>query len=170
MLSLSITLAALTALTVPTASSAAPASTSFRIVGYEYAFTSTVGSFAGRGSGDAGETAFWNTVVKHDRLGPEPAYVNGGSLALTTRSAGGRLDAIAGRLTHHGGTITTLSRGPGCTNQRYRVVAALHDVRTRTTTGGSGEFTVTLTHYRKRLLGRCVAYKARVAGTASFTY
>jgi len=151
------------------ASSAAPASTSFRIVGYEYAFTSTVGSFAGRGSGDTGETALWNTVVKHDRLGTEPVFVNGGSFALTTRSAGG-LDAIAGKLTHHGGTITTLSRGANCTNQRYRVAAALHDVRTTTSTGGSGEFTVTLTHYRKRLFGRCLAYKARVVGTVTFTY
>ena len=168
--SLWIAVAASAALAVPAAGSADPASTTFRIVGYEYAFTSTVGSFAGKGSGDANERAVWNTVVKHDRLGSDPAYVNGGSLALTTRSASGRLDAIAGKLTYHGGTITTLSRGPDCTNQRYRVTATLQDVRTRTSTGGSGEFTVILTHYRKRLLGRCVAYKARVAGTATFTY
>src|SRR2546428_12224831 len=132
MLSLSTMLAALIALTVPMASSAAPASTTFRIVGYECAFRSTVGSFAGKGFGDAGDTAFWNTVVKHDRLGTEPAFVRGGSFALTTRSGGG-LDAIAGKLTHHGGTITTPSRGANCTHQRERLTAPRPGGRTTTT-------------------------------------
>jgi hypothetical protein len=167
---LSIALAASAALVLPAAGSATPASTSFTIVGYEYAFTSTVGSFAGRGTGDASETALWNAVVKHDRLGTEPAYVNGGSFAMATRSAGGGLDAVAGSFTHHGGTITTISRGANCTNQRYRVAAAVQDVRTLTSAGGSGQFAVTLTHFRKRLFDRCVAYKARVDGTVAFTY
>jgi hypothetical protein len=158
------------ALAAPAAGSAAPASTSFDVVGYEYAFTSTVGSFAGKGAGDADETAIWNAVVKHDRLGQQPAYVNGGTFGLTTRSSGGHLDAVVGTLVHHGGTITTLRRGANCTNQRYRVTAALQDVRTRTSSGGEGQLLVTLTHYRKRILGRCVAYKARVAGTVGFTY
>jgi hypothetical protein len=158
-------------LAVPTAGSAAPASTSFAVVGYEYAFTSTVGSFAGRGTGNADEKALWNVVVRHDRLGgAQPAYVNGGTFALTTRSSGGHVDAVAGTLTHHGGTITTLRRGANCTNQRYRVTAALQDVRTRTSSGGSGQLAVTLTHYRKRILARCVAYKARVVGAVDFTY
>ena len=165
-----VALAAWAALALPAAGSAAPTSTSFTIVGYEYAFTPTVGTFAGGGRGDADETAAWNAVVKHDRLGSVPAYVNGGSVAMTTRSATGSLDAIVGTLTYHGGTITTLERGANCTNQRYRVTAALHGVRTTTSEGGSGELAVTLTHYRKRLLDRCVAYKARVAGTVSFTY
>jgi hypothetical protein len=29
---------------------------------------------------------------------------------------------------------------------------------------------VTLTHYRVRVLGSCVAYKARVAGSVTFSY
>jgi hypothetical protein len=158
------------ALGLPAAGSAAPASTSFTVNGYEYAFTPTVGSFAGRARGDAAETAVWNAVVKHDRLGAVPASVNGGSVTMATRSAGGVLDAVVGTLASHGGTITTLRRGANCTNQRYRVSATVEDVRTTTSAGGSGQFVVTLTHYRERLLGRCVAYMARVAGTVSFTY
>jgi hypothetical protein len=41
-------------LALPAAASP-PVSTSFSIVGYEYAFTSSVGSFAGNGSGNAGD-------------------------------------------------------------------------------------------------------------------
>jgi hypothetical protein len=73
---------ALAAVALPAAASSTPASTSFKIVGYEYAFTSTVGSFAGNGSGDAGGTAYWNATVKHDQLGSDPTYVNGGSFAM----------------------------------------------------------------------------------------
>src|SRR5437763_104295 len=57
------------ALLLPPAAAAEPASTSFTISGSEYGFTSTVGSFAGSGAGNAGETGFWNATVKHDRLG-----------------------------------------------------------------------------------------------------
>lgn len=155
---------------LPAAASATPASTSFKIVGYEYAFTSTVGSFAGRGSGDAGDTAAWNAYVKHDRLGSMPTFITGGSFAMATRSASGALDAVTGTFTYHGGTITTVNPGTNCTNQQYRVRGTLQDVLTTTSSGGSGELAVTLTHYRARLFGRCVAYKARIAGTVSFTY
>jgi len=55
-------------------------------------------------------------------------------------------------------------------NQTYQVVDTLKAVSTPTTSNGSGNFTVTLTHYRHRLLGRCIAYKARVSGKVSFTY
>jgi hypothetical protein len=155
---------------LPAAASAAPESTSFKIVGYEYAFTSTLGSFAGKGVGDAGDIAAWNANVEHDRLGSVPTYVNGGLFAMTSRSGSGAFDAVTGTLTYHGGTIATLNRGANCTNQQYRVTGTLEDVRTTTSAGGSGELAVTLTHYRARLFGRCVAYKARVAGTVSFTY
>jgi len=46
-------------LTFAPVASAAPTSTSFTIAGYEYAFTSTVGSFAGNGIGNARDTALW---------------------------------------------------------------------------------------------------------------
>src|SRR5256714_6479797 len=73
-----LALAAFAATVLPAAGSAAPASTSFAIVGYEYAFTSTVGSFAGTGAGNAGDTGPWNARVEHDPLRSSPTYVNGG--------------------------------------------------------------------------------------------
>jgi hypothetical protein len=150
--------------------SATPPSTSFKITGYEYAFTSTVGSFAGRGVGNVRDTGFWNATVTHDRLGATSAFVNGGTFVITVKKASGGLDAIAGTFTHHGGTITTLKPGTNCTNQQYRVSAKLEDVLTTTSSGGSGMLSATLTHYRLRVLGRCIAFKARVAGSVSFTY
>ena len=165
-----VVLAALAAVALPAAGSSAPVSTSFTIIGYEYAFTSTVGSFAGNGSGNAGGTAYWNATVKHDRLGSDPTYVNGGSFAMAVRGPGSSVDAVVGTFTHHGGKITTLDGGANCTNQKYLVADTLKAVSTPKSSDGSGNFMVTLTHYRHRLLGRCVAYKARVSGTVSFTY
>ncbi|TML41955.1 MAG: hypothetical protein E6G25_01085 [Actinobacteria bacterium] len=165
-----VVLVALAAVALPAAASSAPVSTSFKIIGYEYAFTSTVGSFAGNGSGNAGGTAYWNATVKHDRLGSDPTYVNGGSFAMAVRGPGSSVDAVVGTFTHHGGKITTLDRGANCTNQKYLVADTLKAVSTPKSSDGSGNFMVTLTHYRHRLLGRCVAYKARVSGTVSFTY
>jgi hypothetical protein len=158
------------ALVLASPASASPASTSFKITGYEYAFTSTVGSFAGRGVGNVRDTGFWNATVKHDKLTATSALVNGGTFVITVKKAAGGLDAIAGTLTHHGGAITTLKPGVNCTNQQYRVTAKLQDVLTTSSSGGSGMLTATLTHYRLRVLSRCVAFKARVAGTVSFTY
>ena len=89
---------------------------------------------------------------------------------MTTRSASSTLDAVAGTFIDHGGTITTLNPGANCTRQQYRVTATLRDVLTTTSSGGSGKLSVTLTHYRARLFGRCVAYKATVSGTVSFSY
>jgi len=165
-----VVLLVLTTMALPAAASSAPVSTSFKIAGYEYAFTSTVGSFAGNGSGDAGGTAYWNATVKHDRLGSDPTYVNGGSFAMAIRGPGRSVDAVVGTYTRHGGQITTLDGGANCTNQKYLVADALKGVSTSTTSSGSGNFSVTLTHYRHRILGHCVAYKARVSGTASFRY
>ena len=158
------------ALSIPAVATAAPASTTFRITGFEYAFTQTVGFFAGSGTGNAGDRAVWNTSVQHDPLGSVPTYVNGGSVQMTTRSAAGRLDFVTGTLVNHGGTITTIDPGAGCTNQRFLVTGTLTDVATSTTAGGTGSFSVTLTHFRTPLFGRCVTYSASVAGDVSFDY
>src|SRR3954451_25293404 len=165
-----VMLLALTAAAAPAAALSPPVSTSFKIDGYEYAFTSTVGSFAGNGTGDAGGTAYWNATVKHDRLGSDPTYVNGGPFAMAIRGPGSAVDAVVGTFSHHGGKITTLDGGPNCTNQKYLVADTLKSVSTPTTSNGTGSFSATLTHYRRRLLGRCIAYKARVSGTVSFKY
>jgi hypothetical protein len=165
-----VTVVALAALVGARGATAAPASTSFAIVGYEYAFTSTVGSFAGTGRGNAGDAAAWNARVEHDPLGSTPTFVNGGSFAMTTRGSSGHLDFATGDFAYRGGMITTIDPGAGCTNQRYRVTGTLENVATTTTAGGSGSFEATLTHFRVSLFGHCLIYKARVAGTVSFNY
>jgi hypothetical protein len=159
-----------TALAIPAAAAAAPVSTTFAVSGYEFAFTPTVGCFAGTGVGNAGDRAAWTTCVEHDPLGSQPTYVTGGRFAMTTRSPAGSYGYVTGTFVHHGGTIETIDRGANCTNQRYLVTGALENVRTRTTSGGSGTFAATLRHFRARIFGRCIAYRATIVGTASFVY
>jgi hypothetical protein len=162
-------LVAVAALALPAAATAAPASTSFAVVGYEYAFTQTVGSFAGHATGNAGDTGLWNATVEHDPLGSVPTYINGGRFEMTT-VRGLSADYVTGDFVYHGGRITVLDPGANCTNQRYRVAGGLENVATSTSSGGSGMFSVVLTHYRHPFFGRCLIYKARVAGGVSFVY
>jgi hypothetical protein len=150
---------------------AAPASTTFTVVGYEYAFTSTLGCFAGTARGTAGDRGTWSACVQHEPLGSSPTpSITGGRLVMATRSPTGAFDAVTGSFVFQGGTIETMNSGPNCTNQEYLVSGSLQDVATTTTSGGSGTFSVILTHYRTSLFGRCIIYAARVSGTASFTY
>jgi hypothetical protein len=169
---LSVALVVAAALALPTAASAAPASTSFAVTGFEYAFTQTIGFFAGNATGNAGDRGAWNTYVEHDPLGSMPTYVNGGSFWMATRSPAGFYDWVTGTFVYHGGTITTIDPGANCTNQRYLVTGTLKNVATSTTAGGTGAFSVTLTHYRSSLplLGRCIVYSASVVGRVSFNY
>jgi hypothetical protein len=161
---------AVAGLALTSAASAAPASTTFTVVGYEYAFTSTLGSFAGKAAGNAGDEAAWNATVAHDPLGSTPTYITGGSIEMATANSSGHLDHVTGKLVYHGGTITTLHSGANCTNQQYLVSGAVQDVETSSTSNGSGTFSVTLTHYRYSLFGHCVIYKAGVKGTVTFVY
>jgi hypothetical protein len=148
---------------------AAPVSTTFSVRGFEYAFTSTVGSFAGSALAPQ-DVGAWDTRVVHDPLGSAPTVaITGGSFAMKTRNvstwAG---DSVSGAYT--GGAITVLDPGSGCTNQRYRVLGSLGSVATNTTVGGSGSFDVVLTHHRTSVFGPCVTYRATVAGAVSFSY
>jgi hypothetical protein len=154
---------------VPTAS-AAPGSTNFTVSLAEYAFTSTVGCFTGNGHGDAGDSALADTCIEHDPLGSQPTYITGGWFAMTTRSSSGALDYVSGSYVYHGGTVTTINPGPDCTNQQYGINGALEDVSTSDTSGGTGTFVGTLTHYRTRVFGRCVTYWARVRAGVTFAY
>jgi hypothetical protein len=92
--------------------------------------------------------AYWNAIVKHDRLGSVPTYVNGGLLRDDDPRPGQQGRCGRRDLHHHGGKITTLDPGANCTNQKYQVVDTQKSVSTPTTSNGSGNFTVTLTHYR----------------------
>ena len=157
-------------LVLPAAAPAAPPSTTFSVTGFEYAFTSTVGAFAGIGHGNAGDSALWNTRVEHDPLGSKPTYINGGWFQMGTLSKGGHADFVTGKYVHHGGTITTLDPGANCTNQRFRVAGALENVATTDSADGTGSFSAVLTHHRLRIFGRCITYSATVAGIARFSY
>jgi hypothetical protein len=159
-----------TTLALPVAAWSMPASTTFAVRGSEYAFTPTVGFFAGTGAGNLGDTAVWNTYVEHEPLSSAPAYITGGSFAMATRSPSGALDHVRGSFAHQGGTITTVNPGADCTNQQYLVDGVLENVATSTSLDGTGRVTVTLTHHRTRLFGRCITYRATVVGTASFMY
>jgi hypothetical protein len=153
-------------------SSAAPAAaaTSFSVVGYEYAFTQTLGCFAGTVKGSTGGDGGWTACVRHNPLGSAPAYVTGGTFAMTTAGPGFTVDGAKGSFVGHGGTIATLDRGAGCKNQRYSVTGALRDVGTLRSGDGSGSIRVVLTHYRLSIFGHCVIYKARIAGSVSFSF
>jgi hypothetical protein len=166
-----VALAAAAALALPMSAAAAPASTSFAVRGFEYAFTPTIGFFAGSAVGNAGDRGTWNTSVEHDPLGSTPPInVTGGSFWMATRSPAGTFDWVTGTFVHHGGTITTRDPGTNCTNQRYLVEGALENVTTSTTAGGTGAFSVTLTHFRTLLFGRCITYSASVVGNVNFDY
>jgi hypothetical protein len=170
---LRLLLAALTGvigLSIVGSAAAAPASTTFTIIGYEYAFTSTLGCFAGTASGNAGDRGNWTACVQHDPLGSTPTYIDGGKLVMATASTSGVPDAVSSNFVYHGGTITTIYSGANCSDQQYLVTGALQEVATTTTSGGSGTFSVILTHFRTSLFGHCIIYKARVSGTASFSY
>jgi hypothetical protein len=160
------TAAALAAL--PAQAEAAPNSTTFQVQGVEVAFTSTRGTFVGRGPGNAGDRSAWRAVVDHTPLGSLPAAITGGQFTMTTLSPTFTPDFVVGTFT--GGTISVVNPGLGCTNQTFDVSGDLGGVTTSTTSGGTGSFDVLLTHYRVRLFGNCVTYAATVTGTASFTY
>src|SRR5687768_9908405 len=90
-------------LAIPAAVAAAPTSKTFAVRGSEYAFTRTVGFFAGTAVGNAGETALWNAKVEHDPLGSAPTQITGGSFVMAVRTA--TFDYVRGTFVHRGGTI-----------------------------------------------------------------
>jgi hypothetical protein len=153
---------------LPAAAQAAPASTTFQVEGVEVAFTSTRGTFVGRGLGNAGDRSAWKAVVDHTPLSTLPATITSGRFTMATLGPTSTADFVTGNFTD--GTIAVINPGTGCTNQTFDVSGDLGDVTTSTTTGGSGSFDVVLTHYRVRLFGRCVSYAATVTGATSFAY
>jgi hypothetical protein len=115
----------------------------------------TQGTFTGYSTGSL--PGDWIAVVKHTPLSPN-ATITGGTLTLATtkqhatRTLTGRFD---------GGTITNTNPGANCTNQTYRVVGDI----TQFNGNHTGRFSVTLTHYRRSILGDCISYFATTNGT-----
>ena len=159
-----ILLAALVLLVAP-ATAAAAQSYSDTISGYEYAFTSTDGKFAGTASGAL--PGSWKTDVQHTALClscTPTARITGGSFSLATVHNG--LPAlVSGAFV--GGTVQVTNVGASCSNQTFAVNGILGHVGWWSSGTGSGVFRATLTHYRHSILGRCITYGASVRGTLS---
>jgi hypothetical protein len=135
-----------------------------RISGYEYAFTSTEGRFAGTASGAL--PGAWEADVRHTPLClscTPTATITGGSFSLATGSG-----LVSGMFT--GGTVQVTNVGSNCTNQTFRVYGVLGGVGWWSGGSGTGIFSATLTHFRHRIFGSCVSYAASVNGTLSLTF
>jgi hypothetical protein len=159
-------IAALGLLVLP-ATAAAAQTYSDTIRGYEYAFTSTDGRFAGTASGAL--PGSWNADVRHTPLClscTPTATITGGAFSLATVHNG--LPAfISGAFV--GGTVQVTNVGSNCSNQTFAVNGILGNVGWWSSGSGSGAFRATLTHYRRAIFGRCVTYGASVRGTLSLT-
>ena len=162
-----ILLVAALALLVTPAAAAAAQTYSDTIRGYEYAFTSTEGRFAGTASGAL--PGSWNAVVRHTPLClscTPTATITGGSFSLAT-THNGFPGLVSGAFV--GGTVQVTNVGANCTNQTFAVNGVLGNVGWWSSGSGTGTFTATLTHYRLSVLGSCVTYGASIRGTLSLT-
>lgn len=154
-------LAAAAALVISPASAIAATTYSDSVSGYEYAATSTQGSFAGAASGAL--PGAWSATVDHTPLGTS-ATITGGDFHLATY-VHGTPTAVTGDFT--GGTVKQLSGFTGCVNQQYAVNGVLGDVGFGSAGSGTGTFAATLMHYRAKVFGYCVTYSASVSGSLS---
>lgn len=147
------------ALAAGAGSETAPAAAAVSVRGVEIAATPTAGTFVGTGKGRAGLRTAWRAVVQHARLGRGPAAITGGSFRMTTLRRGAALGTMRGVFT--GGSVRLVSRSAGCGREVYAVQARLRTAR------GAGWLAVRLTHLRRSLLGRCIAYAAHVRGNVT---
>ena len=122
-----------------------------RVAGIEYAATSTIGQFAGVGTGPF--PGSWNATLVHQPLRPgQTVAITGGAFTLYSRST------IGGSFT--GGTVSPVTTPGPCGNERFNVTGTM-----ALNGGGFGRFTVVLTHLRAQIHARCVTYGATVTGT-----
>ena len=150
------------------AAAAGAAGPTATLTGYEYAFTSTDGKFAGTASGSLGGP--WQAEVKHTALClscTPTARIDGGGFKLASIH-NGRPAAVSGAFV--GGTIRVTNPGASCTNQTFAVNGALAGVGWGSAGRGTGTLAATLTHYRHRVLGKCVTYGAAVRGALSLSF
>ena len=160
-------LAAAAALVSSPASVMAATTYSDSISGYEYAATSTHGSFAGIASGAL--FGAWSATVDHAPLGASAA-IKGGDFHLATYLHGATyLHRAPTRVTGDftGGTVKQVSGFTGCANQQYAVDGVLGHVGFGSAGSGTGTFAATLTHYRTKIFGHCMTYSASVSGSLS---
>lgn len=134
------------------------------VFGRELFATPTLGVFAGTATGllPGSLPGSWSAYIWHTPLSTSaPATITGGSFSLATTISG---SAATVRGTFSKGTVTQTTVDATCTNQTYDVLGTLAQVGVGGGTG-TGTFSATLTHYRARVWGFCVTYKATVVGT-----
>lgn len=142
---------------VPAVASAAPQTMrTAHITGAEYAFTSTVGSFAGFAFGQL--NGAFDTEVVHDPLAAGPVRITGGTFTVRSNPA------VAGTIT--GGLIQPQPVA-GCRDQRFTVTGTLALSRPGP---GTGSFAVTETHVQRIVLGQCRVVFATIDGTLTIRY
>jgi hypothetical protein len=164
--SIILLVAALGLLVAPAAATAA-ATYSDTVSGYEYAFTSTDGRFAGTASGAL--PGSWTADVQHTplcRSCTPTATITGGSFSLATTHNG--LPALVSG-SFVGGTVQITNVGSNCSNEKFAVNGILGHVGWWSSGSGSGTFKATLTHYRHSVFGHCLTYGASIRGTLSLT-
>lgn len=162
-------LAAAAVAALPTAAAAAPASTTWDLLGVETAFTSTSATFSGKGSGDAGDKSAWTTsITRTPFTATGQSTITGGTFQMKTVSPTWTTDFVTGSVA--GGNVQKIAGFVGCTNEQFAVSVLLTGIATSTTTGGTGTFVGVLTHYRAFLFGACRTYFATIAGQAAFDY
>jgi hypothetical protein len=126
-----------------------------QVKGIEYAATATVGKFSGTATGPL--PGAWNAIVVHKPLRPGvDVPITGGSVTLYSRRA------LTGRFVE--GTVSPINTPTACANERFNVSGRLAFEG-----GGTGTFSVVLTHLRTQLRSSCVTYGATVAGTLTVT-
>jgi hypothetical protein len=147
-----LTLAAMMLLASP--AEAAREATAY-VQGIEYAATATEGKFGGAAKGEL--QGGWLASVVHDPLTPgETAPITDGFFSLYSHRT------VTG--TFVGGSVVPLSRPATCLNEQFKVTGALE-----LDDGGSGAFTVVLTHLRTPMREGCRTYGATVAGTVTIS-
>ena len=145
----------LAALTVFTEPAWAQSQVTYSLAGVETAATSTEGTFVGVALA-RDDFGTWGAVIDHDPLASPTPFVTGGAFAIN-----GQVRDLQGVFT--GGTITRL--GGSCRKETFAVTG---DVLL--STGGIGQFNVTLTHYGFRMPGgACVTFFATVEGLITLT-
>jgi hypothetical protein len=143
-------LAALAVLLLVPGSALANRADTVQVKGIEYSATATAGKFAGAATGRSPGT--WQATVVHEPITAAPtAPITSGSFQLYSHT----------KITGHfvDGAVRRLNTPTTCADERFDVRGDL-----ALDGGGTGQFTVLLTHLRTTVGARCVTYAATVGG------
>jgi hypothetical protein len=148
-----------TALVLAASAAAATPSATYQVAGIALgASQNDVSSFAGNGTGSAGDRAFWQASLAHAPLAVCAAVgsscaVTGGTLTLTSNNA----VRVTGTVTD--GSLTLTAQGRGCGTQTFAVTANV------STAAGQEQLSGVLTQYRLAFRGQCFVLLASFQGS-----